>query len=926
MANIIDNNLYDRQVRTYGEEAVKKISSSSVLIYGLGGGLGTEIIKNLALGGIKNIYLFDNDKITLADCETGFCYNQDNLSMVRSNILTKLQELNPYVTITSVDNYEMKQDVTILCNISTDIVKKVNQYTRLTKSKLVTLYSKGVSGVVFVDAGESHIVNDVTGENIEPVQIASITNTGLVTCAQYNSHNYMSGDTIDFCNMEGYNIEQFNKPWKIKVINKTSFQLIDFSNNIPFNFLNGTAIYIKTPKEFNHKIFETEIEKHTIGFNFDMIHANNLIDMYLQMYNNMLVDMMPPIWSNENNIFMKQHKVILPEFARMFHYELMPVISLMGSIASSEAIKLVTHKYSPMNQWFTWSDPNLLANMKNDANMKTMYGILYGEELERQLLDSKWLLVGSGAIGCEILKILAFMNIGDIIVTDPDTIEKSNLNRQFLFRNQDIGKHKSITAINSILKMKPSINIKADIMKVGNDNISYTDNIMNNISGVINALDNIQARRFMDEQCFKYNLPLFESGTTGTKGNTQPVIPFVTETYSALVDPEQDKSFPLCTIKSFPNEIQHTIHWAMDMFEFFNRGPMNVNNWLEKKDYLTTLQENEKNIATDDINLFVNKYPIQLDTINTIKWIIDMFNENYYTNIIKLLDTFKPDHEISPGVMFWSAGKKCPHPIKFDMNNTLHIDYIEATANLLANCNGLKNNYTREQLIVLLSEYEMKENEMKEYEINDSMKLLFKNTFVPQIFEKDNDTNWHVKWITAASNLRATNYNIPTSSEQQTKGIAGRIIPAIATTTSAVSGLIVLEILKYLLGFDVVDKYRATFINLAEPVLIYTEPFKAPMLKIANTMVNNWFKFDYKDNTSLKKFKEHYEQMFQTKISMIVIDTVMIYAEFMDESLLDEQLSKIILTSLELDILPKVTVFTLVSDDMQELPSIQIKL
>ena len=49
----IDNNLYDRQIRTYGEEAVKKMSASSVLIMGLAGGLGTEIGKNLALGGIK---------------------------------------------------------------------------------------------------------------------------------------------------------------------------------------------------------------------------------------------------------------------------------------------------------------------------------------------------------------------------------------------------------------------------------------------------------------------------------------------------------------------------------------------------------------------------------------------------------------------------------------------------------------------------------------------------------------------------------------------------------------------------------------------------------------------------------------------------------------------------------------------------------
>ena len=59
---------------------------------------------------------------------------------------------------------------------------------------------------------------------------------------------------------------------------------------------------------------------------------------------------------------------------------------------------------------------------------------------------------------------------------------------------------------------------------------------------------------------------LFESGTMGMKGNTQPVIPFLTETYSNSNDPVVEKEFPVCTIKNFPNSIQHTIHWARDYF------------------------------------------------------------------------------------------------------------------------------------------------------------------------------------------------------------------------------------------------------------------------------------------------------------------------------------------------------------------------
>ena len=70
----------------------------------------------------------------------------------------------------------------------------------------------------------------------------------------------------------------------------------------------------------------------------------------------------------------------------------------------------------------------------------------------------------------------------------------------------------------------------------------------------------------MDRRCVYYRKPLLESGTLGSKGNTQVVIPDITESYSSTRDPPES-SFPICTLKNFPYEISHTLQWAREEFE-----------------------------------------------------------------------------------------------------------------------------------------------------------------------------------------------------------------------------------------------------------------------------------------------------------------------------------------------------------------------
>ena len=170
--------------------------------------------------------------------------------------------------------------------------------------------------------------------------------------------------------------------------------------------------------------------------------------------------------------------------------------------------------------------------------------MVFGETLQEQLEKSRVFLVGAGAIGCEMLKNLALMGVGTagdgaILVADMDRIERSNLSRQFLFRNTDIGESKAGTAVRAIGSMNSAVKCEFFEAKVGAETENlFSDAFFERLTLVCNALDNVEARRYVDSRCVRFGKPLLESGTLGTRGNTQIIVPFLTESYSATNDPQ----------------------------------------------------------------------------------------------------------------------------------------------------------------------------------------------------------------------------------------------------------------------------------------------------------------------------------------------------------------------------------------------------
>ncbi|XP_055955472.1 SUMO-activating enzyme subunit 2 isoform X2 [Patella vulgata] len=183
--------------------------------------------------------------------------------------------------------------------------------------------------------------------------------------------------------------------------------------------------------------------------------------------------------------------------------------------------------------------------------------------LQQNVSSCKILVVGAGGIGCELLKNLALTGFSDIEVIDLDTIDVSNLNRQFLFRKEHVGKSKSQVAKESTLKFNPDVNIVAYHDSVMNPD--YGVNFFKKFKLVMNALDNRAARNHVNRMCLAADVPLVESGTAGYLGQVTVIKKGLTECYECRPKATQ-KTFPGCTIRNTPSEPIHCVVWAKHLF------------------------------------------------------------------------------------------------------------------------------------------------------------------------------------------------------------------------------------------------------------------------------------------------------------------------------------------------------------------------
>lgn len=413
-----------------------------------------------------------------------------------------------------------------------------------------------------------------------------------------------------------------------------------------------------------------------------------------------------------------------------------------------------------------------------------------GLALAKKVKESRVLLVGAGGIGCEVLKNLVCCGFGSlppgygtqngnssgtqaeqtiidhrqpqIVVIDLDTIDLSNLNRQFLFRKQHIKKPKAFVAKKTASQFNPSVNIDAHHASIFDR--KYNVEFFESFDLVFNALDNLAARRHVNKMCLAANVTLIESGTTGFNGQVQVIRKGVTECYDCNEKPVQ-KSFPICTIRSTPSQPIHCIVWAKSYLfpEIFGTSEE------DSTDVAVTEGDNAEEVA---------KLKEEAEALKKIRnkmgkpqFAQEVFDKVFHDDIERLKSMSE----------MWQT-RTPPKSLQYEvLKSAIDSDVSKRGQSLATQDQSIWSPH--DNLSVFC------------YAIDA---LSHRAQAGETVIEFDKDDKDTLDFVAAAANLRSHVFGIPLHSEWEIKQMAGNIIPAIATSNAMTASLCVLEAFKIL--------------------------------------------------------------------------------------------------------------------------------
>lgn len=962
-------------------------------------GIGKIIIVTSELPHDENYHLpkwddLGNTYVRGARAELGV--REDDQEISSDEILVEfLHRLNPSLQVERIAREEFESrsggdgssGILLCVDRPYDTQLKLNKVCREQGFPFVAVETAGVHGRTFSDFGPSFDVHDADGETpvvvpLDRIEIADEQDkTLLVRAVEGERHDVSKGDEIQFQMSNGdtmdtlYTVTQVQTPERIIVRLKEDSEvdlatIVDQVNSMASSFTRQKQLVqvsfvsleeatkaamedpsLFTPCDFDKAFDETR--KMAVFNSFQSLNAfvkthqklpaGDGVSEFLELINQASV----PVKKNQK---WTQHCQL---FASKCAAKFVPIQAIFGAIAAQECLKAASGLYNPIRQFLLYDCDEVVetADIYKTVDLRLVdSGLSYimGSKITDKLRSRKLFVVGAGAIGCEILKNLAAMGAGTtkkgvIVVTDMDTIERSNLSRQLLFRDADVSNFKSKAAEEAISRLNPSVRIESHTSKVGDAELGPFDSKFwsKKVHVVLNALDNVDARLYMDGQCVANRKALVDAGTLGSKGNVQVVVPHLSESYASSADPP-DQSIPVCTLKNFPYAISHTIQWGRDLFHgLFVRRPKQANHYadvLASTDIYqleTTLQRDLGGEAAEDIarelveDLSVLLGPVDASAVGekAVSWAVELARQLFRDSIEKLLEEHPLDSVDDDGEPFWSGSRKPPTPLNFQqisevtgqeqLGNENLVDFVRHAARLrietfLGQSSPSSPVSSQEAWTALLSAEVGKSHQAAgDNEIHALLEPLkgFKSSnsgLTIAEFEKDDEANGHVAFITAASNLRAMCYGIAPVDSMETRRVAGRIVPAMITTTAFVSALSCIELLK-LVQDSPLKRYRNAFINLALPFFAFTVPIPAEEVDgLRGKTYTLWDRITIKETKKLdseggltlrgllqRLKKQSTEDPASIEIASISYGQYMIYANFLnedDDELLDKNL------------------------------------
>ena len=176
-----------------------------------------------------------------------------------------------------------------------------------------------------------------------------------------------------------------------------------------------------------------------------------------------------------------------------------------------------------------------------------------------KLKDAKICVVGAGGIGNPVVTQLVGMGVGKIRLVDRDVVEISNLHRQHLYTDMDVGKVKVEAALERLQKMNPGVDIEAIPISV----TPFTaEDIIRDCNIVIDALDSIDARYALNDACLKLGIPFIYGGAIGMVGSVCTILPYESACLRCIFPELSEEEMPTCSTEGVHPSILYLVAGA----------------------------------------------------------------------------------------------------------------------------------------------------------------------------------------------------------------------------------------------------------------------------------------------------------------------------------------------------------------------------